>query len=185
MQRWFESHRFDARALPLANRRYNRQNVDSPQFVPPGSPIVLLTAKADALWVSLRQIAEFQDHAWPGAWMNTLFRNESTEIASTLIREAIAVTLGKWGEPPAAGMVTFVDTTKVREKSQPGNVYRIAGFKPVGFTKSRKLLVLQLLPADMPPPIFLPGSQLEFSDSTPTCAPALTPPQRPDGVAGS
>lgn len=159
---WRLSHRFDRRALPLADRHYNRQEIGSPQFVPPGSPIVLLTEAADALWVSLRQKTEFMDHDWPGAWMNTLFRNESPFLSSELIREAVAATLGIWGTPPPQGFVTFIDTKKVRHKRDPGRCYRKAGFKPVGFTKTNRLLVLQLLPAAMPEPIFLPHSQTEI-----------------------
>jgi len=46
---WTLSHRFDRRALPLADRHYNRQKPGTSQFVPPGRCIVLLTPKATAL----------------------------------------------------------------------------------------------------------------------------------------
>jgi hypothetical protein len=146
--RWHVSHRYDPRALPLANRHYNRHNADSPQFVPPGSPVVLLTEKADALWVSLRQ--KFQSHAWPGAWMNTLFRNESDQLSSELITEAVAATLHAWGEPPAMGFISFVDSKKTKKKRDPGRCYRRAGWKHVGFTIDAGLYVFQLLPSEMP-----------------------------------
>lgn len=162
MTTWRLSHRFDRRALPLADRHYNRQNVGSPQFVPPGSPVVLLTENADALWVSLKQKQEFMDHDWPGAWMNTLFRNESKILSSLLIRDAVAATLGIWGSPPPQGFVTFIDTTKVRHKRDPGRCYLKAGFKAVGYTKTNRLLVLQLLPEAMPESLFLPSSQTEM-----------------------
>ena len=68
MMRWALSHRFDARALPLADRHYNRQKVGSPQFVPPGRCLVLLTEDARALWVTSWPFAEFTKHAWAGAW---------------------------------------------------------------------------------------------------------------------
>lgn len=73
---WAVSHRFDVRALPLADRHYNRRKVGSPQFVPPGRCVVLLTPAADALWVSSWPFAEYVRHAWPGAWVNSLFRRE-------------------------------------------------------------------------------------------------------------
>src|SRR5690242_7545534 len=49
---WYLSHRADPRAVPLADRHYNRQKPGTPQFVPPGRCLVLLTADAGALWVT-------------------------------------------------------------------------------------------------------------------------------------
>lgn len=40
MSVWALSHRADARALPIADRHYNRQKIGSPQFVPPGRCVV-------------------------------------------------------------------------------------------------------------------------------------------------
>jgi hypothetical protein len=147
---WERSHRFDPRALPLADKHYNRRKVGSPQFVPPGRCVVLLTPSCDALWTTSWPFAQYVRHAWAGAWVNSLFRNESPERSSNLIMSAVAVTRFLFGEPPPLGMVTFVDASKVRHKRDPGRCYRRAGFKPVGHTKGG-LVALQLLPADMPP----------------------------------
>ena len=78
---WRKSFRFDPRALPIADRHYNRQKPGSPQFVPPGSCLVFLTPAADALWVSSRPKAEYVKHDWPGAWVNSCFRNESSILS--------------------------------------------------------------------------------------------------------
>jgi len=153
---WHRSHRYDQAALPLADRHYNRQKIGSPQFVPPGRCLVLLTGKADALWVTTAP--KFVRHAWPNAWMNTLFRNESDLFASALILQAVAATRWHLGEPPPTGMITFVDASKVEKKRQPGRVYLMAGFRHVGFTKEHGLHVLRLAPEDMPPAMEpLPG----------------------------
>lgn len=152
MTRWYRSNRFDPRALPLADRHYNRRKIGSPQFVPPGRNVVLLTRDADALWVTSWPFAEYVRHAWPGAWVNSLFRNESPALASELILEAVAVTRSVFGEPPELGLVTFVDERKVRPNRQPGRIYLRAGFRPVGHTKGG-LLAFQLLPGDMPEPV--------------------------------
>jgi hypothetical protein len=45
--------------------------------------------------------------------------------------------------------VTFVDTSKVRRKRDPGRCYRRAGFIPAGFTEGG-LVALQLMPDAMP-----------------------------------
>lgn len=156
--RWALSHRFDRRALPLADRHYNRRKVGSPQFVPPGRNIVLLTPDADALWTSSWPFAEYVRHDWPGAWVNSLFRNESHHLSSDLITEAVAATLAVWPTPPEQGFVTFVDASKTRRKRDPGRCYRKAGWEHVGFTKGG-LWAFQLLPAAMPDPEAAIGTQ--------------------------
>jgi len=148
---WMMSNRADWRALPLANRHYNRQNPNSKQFVPPGRCLVLLTPNADALWVSSWPYAEYVKHDWAGAWICSSFRNESPILSSTLIREAMAITCYFWGDPPALGMVTFIDTTKVKRKRDWGRCYRKAGFCPCGHTKGG-LYVLAAAPQNFPIP---------------------------------
>jgi hypothetical protein len=144
--RWSESHRFDESVLPMADRHYNRRKVGSPQFVPPGRCVVL---KCEcALWVTSWPFAQFVRHRWPGAWVNSLFRNEGAGLSSELIREAVAATRWYW-EPPEIGMITFVDAAKVRRKRDPGRCYKRAGFRFVGFTEGG-LHAFQLLPCDMP-----------------------------------
>ncbi|MGW4467507.1 hypothetical protein [Micromonospora sp. NPDC004704] len=158
IQPWRRSNRADKRALPLADRHYNRQKPGSPQFVPPGSCVVFLTDQADAVWVTSNPIAQYVKHAWAGAWMNSLFRNEGDHLSSDLIVAAVAAvaaTRAHWPEVPALGMVTFVDAAKTRRKRDPGRCYRRAGFRHVGFTKAG-LWVLQMLPADMPNPVPAP-----------------------------
>jgi len=97
---WHLSWRADPRALPLADRHYNRQKIGAPQFVPPGACLVLLTADADALWVTSAPIAEYVQHAWAGAWVCSLFRNEGPVLSSELIREAVAATRARLADPP-------------------------------------------------------------------------------------
>lgn len=147
--RWLLSDRFDPPARRIADRHYNRQKVGSPQFVPPGRCVVLRTPEADAFWVTSWPFAEYVKHAWPGAWVCSAFRNESTHLSSELVTEAVAATLSVWPDPPALGMVTFVNAAKVRHKRDPGRCFLRAGFLRVGETKGG-LVALQLLPEDMP-----------------------------------
>lgn len=156
---WHLSHRADPRVVPLADRHYNRQHIGSPQFVPPGRCIVLVTEAIDAFWVTSYPFAEYVKHAWAGAWICSAFRNEGQVLSSDLICEALAVTRWVYGEPPALGMVTFVDTTKTRHKRDPGRCFRRAGFVPCGYTKGG-LFALQCLPANMPPAAPANGTQL-------------------------
>jgi hypothetical protein len=70
-------------------------------------------------------------------------------LSSELVRQAVQATKWYWGDPPPLGMVTFVDTTKVRRKRDWGRCYRKAGWHEVGKTKGG-LIVLQILPDEMP-----------------------------------
>jgi hypothetical protein len=143
---WLLSHRYDAVAAALADRHYSRRKHGAPQFSPPGKLIVLVTD--GAAWTTIGQA--HQKHRWPGAWMNSLFRRERGPLASLLIREACAASRALWGDPPAVGMVSFVDAAKVRAKRDPGYCYLKAGFERDGET-SHGLLAFRL-PADRFPP---------------------------------
>ena len=147
--KWQLSHRADPAAAAIADRHYSRQKPGTPQFVPPGRCVVLLSEQVDALWVTSWPFAEYVKHAWAGAWVCSLFRNEGETLSSELIREAVAATRWVWPDVPPLGMVTFVDTTKVRRKRDWGRCYRRAGFVEAGYTVGR-LVALQLLPDAMP-----------------------------------
>jgi hypothetical protein len=146
--RWVPSHRADPEAAALADRHYNRQKIGAVQFVPPGRCLVLKSHCGRALWVSSWPFAVYVKHAWAGAWINSLFRNEGAGLSSELIREALAVTRAIW-DVPALGMISFVDAGKIRHKRDPGRCYRKAGFQHVGFTEGG-LWAFQLLPEAMP-----------------------------------
>jgi hypothetical protein len=145
---WQASWRADPRGSAVADRHYNRQTPGAAQFVPPGSCCVFRHAD-DALWVTSWPFAEFVQHDWAGAWINSTFRNESERLTSELIVEAVAHTRAHYSTMPGLGMVTFVDADKVRPKRTPGYCYLMAGFEHVGFTKGG-LWVYQMLPAAMP-----------------------------------
>ena len=73
-----------------------------------------------------------------------------------MIRDAVAATLDCYGNPPALGMVSFIDRSKVKPTMVRGRkvwgwTWRKAGFVEAGETKGG-LLALQLRPSDMPAP---------------------------------
>lgn len=156
--KWQLSHRGDPPACRLADRHYSRQKIGAPQFVPPGRCVVLLTSDAKAVWVTSWPFAEYVRHAWAGAWVCSIFRNEGPHLSSELIRDAIAATRWVWTKPPELGMVTFVDTRKVKRKRDWGRCYRRAGFIDAGETKGG-LIALQLLPDAMPEAVAPIGAQ--------------------------
>lgn len=152
---WRLSNRADPRAREIADRHYNRQKIGAPQFVPPGRCVVLFaeTESGKALWVTSWPYARYVKHAWAGAWICSIFRNEGAGKASDLIREAIILTREAYGTPPDLGMVTFLDRSRVRPikvRGVPtwGSTWARCGFRHVGETKAG-LMAWQLLPEDM------------------------------------
>lgn len=146
---WQVSHRADKDCCSLADRHYNRQKIGSPQFVPPGRCYVLLSKCKRAVWVTSWPFAQYVKHAWAGAWVNSIFRNEGAGLSSELIRAAVSLTRAHWPDVPPLGIVSFVDETKVRAKRNPGYCYERAGFRYAGRTKGG-LIAMQMLPEDMP-----------------------------------
>ena len=158
---WQLSNRADPEALPIADRHYNRQKPGTPQFVPPGRCLVLLTHDCGALWVTSWPYAEWTKHRWAGAWVNSCFRRESGPRASDLIRDAVSATRWYWPETPALGMVTFIDRDKVRHKRDYGRCYLRAGFEPDGETEGG-LLAFRMRPENMPDPLEPVGFRGQF-----------------------
>lgn len=105
--------------------------------------------------------------------MCSAFRREGGEVsASAMIRDAVAATRARYGDPPPLGMITFIDRRKVpplhtRKGDVWGRTYRLAGFVDAGETKGG-LLALQLLPAAMPEPDRALGAQVGLFGRNPT-----------------
>jgi len=189
--RWRLSWRADPQGRVIADRHYNRQKIGADQFVPPGRCLVL-TIPGEALWVTSWPFPEYVKHAWGGAWVNSLFRNERRDLhlSSDLIREAVAATRwslvdGDWRfqKEPEAGMVTFIDESKTKRKRDPGRCYARAGFDqlheydvdsgrfvPIR-TKSDDLLVFAMSTGDMPDPEPPLGANLSLFDEVRVVAP--------------
>jgi hypothetical protein len=162
--RWQLSFRADQVTREIADRHYSRQTVGAKQFVPPGRCVVLRTVDDRAYWVTSWPYPEYVKHAWPGAWMCSAFRNEGAGLSSELIREAISATRFEWAAIPDLGMVTFVDPKKVRHKRDPGRCFVKAGFTRLKQRTKAGLIVLQMLPHEMPEPEPAGHKQLELLD---------------------
>jgi len=170
---WQVAHRADPRCVALADRHYSRQKIGTPQFVPPGRCLVLYakTEIGEAVWVTSWPFAQYVKHAWAGAWVCSMFRNEGAGLSSEMITEAVAATRFYYGDPPALGMITFVLPMAIRS-TNPGYCYQVAGWRRAGAAKDGKPC-FQILPESMPDPMPAHGMQagLAFNAST-----ALKPP---------
>lgn len=135
---WIVTDKGDQTCRQLADRHYNRQTIGAPLFTRPGHNLVLRNADGTAVIVFWKGIRD--DNL--DCWEITLFRNESNELSSKLINEAIKTVLNEWGKPPKEGIITFVDQHKIKSKN-PGYCFKVCGFKQIGLTKINNLVILQ------------------------------------------
>jgi hypothetical protein len=135
---WMVTHKGDTSCRLLADRHYSRQTIGHPMFTRPGRNLVLRNAEGSATWVTWKGIRD----DGLDAVECTIFHNESNQLSSDMIRDAISATYAEWGDPPKDGIITYVNQSKVRS-SNPGFCFLKAGFKKIGYSKKRKLLLLQ------------------------------------------
>lgn len=138
---WLLTHKGDRACRQLADRHCSRQTIGNVQFCRPGRNLVLRTAAGDAVWVTWSGIRDDGLHAWEC----TIFRNESHHLSSDMIRSAVEATIVEWGQPPSDGIITYVNQSKVRSPN-PGFCFLSAGFRKIGRSKRRRLLLLQFVP---------------------------------------
>jgi hypothetical protein len=153
---WRRSNRFDPLAVSIADRHYNRQKPGTNQFMPPGSCRVLVANNGRAVFGLSNPKPEFVKHAWAGAWICSIFRNEKAgPLASDMIRDALSIFQHDYALSPL-GCITFVNPRKVpgilvRGERVKGFCFLKAGFRAVGETK-KGLIAWQILPDAMPAP---------------------------------
>lgn len=133
MKRWAVVTKFDARGASLADRHYSRRTIGSPQFMPPGETLVLVSADALAVFGWWRPHPRSGIRAMNNldGWTCTIFRNEGDELSSLLILEAERQLAELKGECGPDGMLTYVWDSKVRS-SNPGYCFKAAGWKCIG-----------------------------------------------------
>lgn len=138
MSYWREVSKCDAEARQIARPHYSRAKPDSAELGPPGQKIVLVGNDGQQLWGSHR----------PAPWVKEvkrmdgfdghscfIFRRAGGPLASDTIREAVALTVEKWG---AAPFITYVAIDKVRRKRDPGRCFIKAGFHKAGIQQKTK-----------------------------------------------
>lgn len=144
MSEWAVINKFDQRGVALYERHYScRRYADGRvrrQFAPPGETLLLLRSPLDTAlfgWVK-NKVPRYDRQVGVNCFV---FRNESTERASELIREAMRLAWNRW---PKERLFTYVDSEKVASEV-PGYCFRRAGWKRCGESKSG-LLIFEALP---------------------------------------
>lgn len=139
---WRSGNKASPLGAALADRHYSRRKVGSPQFMPPGETIVLISNCGRAVWGWWRPHPDSGLQSMNGldGWTCTIFRNEGAGLSSTLILEAeLALQDSGRGCGPD-GMLTYVDPRKIAS-TNPGACFIAAGWKKRGRSKDgRKIL---------------------------------------------
>lgn len=141
---WIQVRDGNATARAIFERHYSRRvSNDSDLFVGPGGKMVLLTPCARAVFVWRLFINDDP----MGRGVNcAVFRNEGAGRSSDLIRSAMVAAWSRW---PGQRLYTYVDPKKVSSRN-PGYCFQVAGWRRCGVTKTRRLLVLEAVPASVP-----------------------------------
>lgn len=130
-------------AAALYDRHYSRNHASrgDPRIAGPGWKMVLLTPCARALFV-WRVFDSKDPSAGPEDVNCAIFRNEGAGLSSDLIRSAMTLGWERWGPQR---LYTYVNPKRVRS-SNPGYCFLQAGWRKCGVTKTRHLLIFEVLP---------------------------------------
>lgn len=149
---WRRVTKFDRRACWLADRHYSRRKIGSPQFMPPGQTIVLLSRDGLAVfgWWRPHPDAGLQAMNGLDGWTCTIFRNESPVLSSELILDAEQAIPELGYNIGPDGLLTYVWDCKIRS-ANPGYCFKQAGWSRVGRSADRRKTLLQkLVPGEVP-----------------------------------
>lgn len=140
---WEKITKFDPRGAALADRHYSRRKIGSPQWMPPGETLNLISESGKALFGWWRPHPKSGLRAMNGldGWTCTIFRNEGNTMSSLLIlaAEVALVNLGRGCGPD--GMLTYVWDSKVTS-SNPGYCFKQAGWKVKGRSADKRKTLL-------------------------------------------
>src|SRR5438105_384685 len=146
---WRRTSTIDQQARMVADRHYSRQQPGTREFCAPGYKVILVLPNYRALWASHAISSAVVRADGLDCWDCSLFRNESSRLATVLIRQALEATLWSWRHVPLPrdGFVTFINERKIQappDGKPYGWTFLEAGFVPVRRTKVRDLLMLQM-----------------------------------------
>lgn len=141
---WRRVTKFDRRACALADRHYSRRKVGSPQFMPPGQTLVLLTEDEQAVrgWWRPHPDAGIKAMNGLDGWTCTIFRNEGPRVSSELVMEAEQALLGEGHDIGPDGLITYVWSAKIRS-TNPGYCFKQAGWRRTGLSADKRKVLLQ------------------------------------------
>jgi len=112
----------DPEMVMMADAHYSRQQIGTPQFMPPGKTIVIRNSEGSLVFGWLWQ--KFRDDGEAG-YNCSIFRNESERLSSEIILECELIAIEHWG---LNRFFTYVDPSKICSPN-PGYCFKNAGWK--------------------------------------------------------
>jgi hypothetical protein len=150
---WVPVNKFTPAAARLADGHYSRRTIGSPQFMPPGQTLVLITSDELAVFGWWRPDPSSGIVAMNGldGWTCTIFRNTGPTLSSELILAAERELLARYDCGPD-GLLTYVWDSRVRSVN-PGFCFKATGWKAIGRSADGRKTLLQkaLTPVPTPP----------------------------------
>ena len=130
---WEVRTKFDYWGACLADGHYSRRTLGSPQFMPPGETLVLVTPDNRAVfgWWRPHPQSGLQSMNGLDGWTCTIFRNLSTTLSSLLILDAETMLKDTVSDCGPDGLLTYVWDKKVAS-ANPGYCFKCAGWRRVG-----------------------------------------------------
>lgn len=139
---WVRVNDGNETAFRIFQRHYSfrkwriRSGKNGKRIIGPGETILLLGKDAKALFAWKKQ--KYSQDGQTG--INCcIFRNEGNMQSSKLILQAEQIAWQRW---PGERLFTYVNQKKIRS-TNPGYCYKMAGWKFVGITKARELLIFE------------------------------------------
>ncbi len=129
---WVVVGKFTPAAARLTDGHYSRRKVGSPQFMPPGQTLILMTPDERAVFGWWRPHPRSGIRAMNGldGWTCTIFRNTGPNLSSELILAAESELAARYDCGPS-GLLTYVWDAKVASRN-PGYCFKVAGWKAIG-----------------------------------------------------
>ena len=144
MKFWRVVKKFIPRCWVLADRHYSRRTIGSPQFMPPGQTIVLLSQDRDAVFGWWRPDPSSGIRAMNNldGWTCTIFHSESGVKASDMILDAECAIDELGFDCGPDGLLTYVWNEKVKSRN-PGYCFKCAGWRIAGKSADGKKTLLR------------------------------------------
>ena len=133
------SGKYDRVGCALVKNHYSRRKPLSPQFMPPGETVVLVSRDQSAVWGWWRPHPRSGLSAMNGrdGWTCSVFANHGATLSSALVLDAeralhLLTDAGELAAPCGpSGMLTYVWRAKVRSPN-PGYCYKVVGWQKIG-----------------------------------------------------
>lgn len=147
---WSISHKYDRDGAKLADGHYSRRTPGSPQFMPPGQTLVLVTPDKSAVWGWWRPHPNSGLKSMNGldGWTCSIFRNTGGAMSSDLVLAAenelaLQELQGRLVAPCGPdGLLTYVWPSKIRS-TNPGYCFWVAGWLKTGWSADGRKRLLR------------------------------------------